>query len=114
MDVVVSTRSHLVRALLRICSYLGRLPHYPFRKKLDKTAGRAWPSSECPSLGPNKSRPWPPKDVIAVDEAAKVTSAGPPPRISRLSVVCRGCHAVRVGHLRVFGHVYLVTGCAQR
>lgn len=61
MEVVVPTRSHLVRAHLRICSYLGRLQHYPFRKRLDKTAGRAWPSSECPSLGPNKPRPGPPR-----------------------------------------------------
>lgn len=61
MEVVVSARSHLVRAHLRVCSYLGRLPPCPFRKRLDKTAGRAWPSSECPSLGPNKSRPGPPR-----------------------------------------------------
>lgn len=47
---------------LRICSYLGRLPLSTRpEKRLDKTVGRAWPSSEYPKLSPNKSRSGPPQ-----------------------------------------------------
>lgn len=47
---------------LRICSYLGRLPLSTRpEKRLDKTVGRAWPSSEYPKLSPNKSKSGPPQ-----------------------------------------------------